>query len=153
MKSPPVMTSRAKFRHVEGATFGNRRRRMGPKSVTMTTSTSVDPSGVGFTTSVVGWAVSYVRNAMGDTGGTKTQNLAVTVTIYHSSDPGTPVQIDASQASALDLIVVEVKIPYADVRWINLPMLTSASTLKGQATWLSLKNFPFPTSPPQPPTG
>jgi Flp pilus assembly protein TadG len=98
-------------------------------------------------------AIGFVRNALGNTSGSMTQNLAVTVTVYHASDPETAVDLDVSEAGALDLIVVEVSIPYADVRWINLPMLTSASMLKGQSTWVSLKNFPFPTTPPQPPTG
>lgn len=98
-------------------------------------------------------AATYVRHALGDSAGTMTQNLAVSVNVYHTSDPGTPLDVDASDAESLDLLVVEVSIPYADVRWINLPMLTSASILRGRSTWVSLKNIPFPTDPPQPPTG
>jgi Flp pilus assembly protein TadG len=98
-------------------------------------------------------AVSYIRNALGDTGGTMTQNLVVTVTVYAASDPGTPEAIDVSQAGPLDLLEVKASIPYSDVRWINLPMITGAQSLEARSTWVSLKNFPFPTTPPQPPTG
>jgi Flp pilus assembly protein TadG len=98
-------------------------------------------------------AVDYVRQALGDNDGSRTQNLTVTVTVYHASDPGTSVAIDVSEAGALDLLEIEVAIPYRDVRWIELPMLTSASMIRGKSTWVSLKNFPFPAAPPQPPTG
>jgi len=110
-------------------------------------------SGLLTNTQVKQIAIDYVRHALNDLGGTKTQHLDVTVTVFHASSPSTPVQIDVSQAGALDLLEIKVSIPYEDVRWINLPMLTSATTITGKATWVSLKNFPFPTTPPQPPTG
>lgn len=98
-------------------------------------------------------AAGYVRNALRDTNGTMTQNLSVSVSVYHASDPETAVDIDVSHADSLDVLVIDVSIPYSDVRWINLPMITSASILKGRSIWVSLKNFPFPTTPPQPPAG
>jgi hypothetical protein len=98
-------------------------------------------------------AVSYVKNSLHDTSGTMTQHLTVSVTVYHASDPTTPVAIDVSQAGPLDLLVISLSIPYADVRWIDLPMVTGATNLQAQSTWVSLKNFPFPTTAPQPPTG
>jgi Flp pilus assembly protein TadG len=98
-------------------------------------------------------AVNYMRNALGDSSGNMTRNLAVTVTVYSASNPGTPESIDASQASALDLLVISVSIPYQDVRWIALPTVTGAQSLRTQSTWVCLKDFPFPTTAPQPPTG
>ena len=98
-------------------------------------------------------AVNYIRNALGDTSGTMTRNLAVTVTVYPAASPGTPEAIDVSQCQSLDQIVIGVSIPYADIRWIALPEITGAQTLQAQATWVSLKDFPFPSSAPQPPTG
>jgi Flp pilus assembly protein TadG len=98
-------------------------------------------------------AVNYIRNALGDTTGTMTQNMVVTVTVYPASGPGTSESIDVSQCQPLDQIVIGISIPYADVRWIALPEITGAQTLQAQATWVSLKDFPFPTTAPQPPTG
>jgi Flp pilus assembly protein TadG len=98
-------------------------------------------------------AIDYIRNALDDTTGNLTRNLAVTVTVYPASSPTTPENIDASQANSLDLIVVSVSIPYQDVRWIALPTITGAQSLQAQATWVCLKDYPFPTTAPQPPTG
>ncbi|MFO0891493.1 MAG: TadE/TadG family type IV pilus assembly protein [Isosphaeraceae bacterium] len=98
-------------------------------------------------------AIAYVRQALGDQDGTMTGNLSVEVSVSLTSSPDTPTEIDVSEAGPLDLLEVTVSIPYSDVRWINLPMITSASTLRGKATWVSLKNFPYPTTPPEPPTG
>ena len=98
-------------------------------------------------------AVNYIKNALGDTSGTMTANLTVTVTVYPSGSPTTPENIDVTQAQSLDLLVIAVSIPYQDVRWIALPLITGAQNLQAQSTWVSLKNFPFPTTPPVPPTG
>ena len=98
-------------------------------------------------------AINYVRNALGDTTGTMTQNMVVTVTVYPAGNPGTAEAVDVSQCQSLDQIVIGISIPYADVRWIALPEITGATNLQAQATWVSLKDFPFPTSAPQPPTG
>jgi Flp pilus assembly protein TadG len=98
-------------------------------------------------------AINYVRSALGDTTGTMTQNMVVTVTVYPAATPGASAAIDVSQCQSLDQIVIGVSIPYADVRWTALPEITGATNLQAQATWVSLKDFPFPTSAPQPPTG
>jgi Flp pilus assembly protein TadG len=98
-------------------------------------------------------AVNYIKNALGDRSGTMTANLTVTVAVYASSSPTTPENIDVTQAQPLDLLVISVSIPYHDVRWIALPMVSGAQNLQAQSTWVSLKNFPFPATPPQPPTG
>ncbi|QEH32961.1 TadE-like protein [Aquisphaera giovannonii] len=98
-------------------------------------------------------ALNYVKNALGDTSGTRTQHLAVTITVYDADIPSTAKAVDVSQADALDLLEIQVSIPYADVRWVALPTLSGAGTLSAKATWVSLKNFPFPTTVPQPPTG
>ena len=98
-------------------------------------------------------AINYIRNALGDTSGTMTQNIAVTVTVYPAGSPGMPENIDVTQANSLDQIVISVSIPYQDVRWNGLSTLTGASILKAQATWVCLKDYPFPTTAPEPPTG
>ena len=76
-------------------------------------------------------AVNYIRNALGDTTGTMTQNLTVTVTVYPAGSPGTPENIDVTQAKSLDLIVISVSIPYQDVRWNGLPTITGADKPPG----------------------
>jgi len=98
-------------------------------------------------------AINYIRKDLGDRSGTKTQNLTVTITVYPAGSPGTPENIDVSLANSLDQIVISVSIPYQDVRWNGLPTITGASTLQAQATWVCLKDYPFPTTAPQPPAG
>ncbi len=98
-------------------------------------------------------AINYIRNALGDTSGTMTKNLTVTVTVYPASSPSTPENIDVTQANSLDLIVISVSIPYQDVRWNGLSTITGANSLQAQSTWVCLKDYPFPTTAPQPPTG
>ncbi|WP_165232759.1 TadE/TadG family type IV pilus assembly protein [Aquisphaera insulae] len=98
-------------------------------------------------------AVNCIKNALGDSTGTLTRNLVVTVTVYDADSPSTVKSVDVSQADPLDLIVVKASIPYADVRWIALPTVSGAGTLSAQVSWVSLKNFPFPTTVPVPPAG
>jgi Flp pilus assembly protein TadG len=93
-------------------------------------------------------AVNYLKFGLNDTTGTLVQNATVTVVDLNS--PGT----DVSNATTLDAIQVTVTIPFANVRWINLPLVTTSTTvLSGQAVWVSLKDLAYPSSTPQPPTG
>ncbi len=98
-------------------------------------------------------AVNYVRCGLQDVTGAMTANIAVNVTVYAAGSPGIPEQIDVSQASSLDQIVISVSVPFPDVRWISLPSITGAQLLQAQASWVCLKDYPFPTTPPQPPAG
>jgi Flp pilus assembly protein TadG len=93
-------------------------------------------------------ALNYLKLGLNDTNGTMTANATVTVVDLNS--PG----IDVSNAVTLDPIQVTVTVPFSDVRWINLPLVTTSSTvLSAQATWVSLKDLAYPTTTPQPPTG
>jgi Flp pilus assembly protein TadG len=93
-------------------------------------------------------ALNYIKAGLNDTNGTLTTHLSVTVTNLNS--PGS----DATAAVSLDPIQVSVSIPFKDVRWINLPLVTSDATMLSTAvTWICLKDVAYPTTTPQPPTG
>ena len=77
----------------------------------------------------------------------------VVVAVYSKDAPTVVKSIDVSQADPLDLLKVTISIPYQDVRWINLPMITGATLLQAESTWLSLKNLPYPMTVPEPPKG
>jgi Flp pilus assembly protein TadG len=71
---------------------------------------------------------------------TSVRNTVVTVTDVTS--PGT----DVSNATQLDQLQVSISIPFSDVRWVPLYLVTNASsTLNAQAYWYSLKDKDYPT--------
>jgi Flp pilus assembly protein TadG len=93
-------------------------------------------------------AASYVKFGLNDTTGTLTSRLTVTVVDLDSpaSDP--------TAATTLDRLQVTVSIPFSDVRWINLPLVTNASTvITSQAIWACMVDLAYPSTTPQPPTG
>jgi Flp pilus assembly protein TadG len=93
-------------------------------------------------------ALNYLQIGLNDTGGTMTQYA--TATVADLTNPGT----DVSNATSLDQISVTVTVPFSRVRWINLPLVTSGSTvLSAQVFWVSLVDQVYPSSTPQPPTG
>jgi Flp pilus assembly protein TadG len=58
------------------------------------------------------------------------------------------VSADPTTANQGDQIQVTVTIPFSDVRWIALNLVSSSSsTLSGTAVWYSLKDNPYPGSP------
>ena len=74
--------------------------------------------------------------------GYPTGNVVVTIT--------TP-QNDVSKAQYLDKIQITVTIPYSDVQWTLLGLVTQPGDLiKAQVEWMSMidKSFPTPTNPP-----
>jgi Flp pilus assembly protein TadG len=90
--------------------------------------------------------MTYLQNALndndstGNTGRQRTRNVVITISDL------TPPSSDVSLATQLDRLQVTVTIPFKDVRWINLPLLSSDTTiLTGQATWLSMKDKAYPT--------
>jgi len=93
-------------------------------------------------------ALNYLKFSLNDTSGTMT--ATATVTVSDLTNPG----VDVSQATTLDQLQVVITIPFSSVRWINLSLVTNASTmLTSQAIWPSLIDTAYPTSNPQPPTG
>jgi Flp pilus assembly protein TadG len=78
--------------------------------------------------------INYLQNA-----GLPTTNAVVTVTdLTHPGDP--------ASATQLDQIQVTVSIPFKDVRWSTLTLVTSPSTqLTASSTWLSVKDQAYPT--------
>jgi Flp pilus assembly protein TadG len=110
-------------------------------------------SGLLTNTQVKQTAVNSVKRILNDTSGAMTKNIVVDVVVYSKDAPTVAETIDVSQAQSLDLLKVTVSIPYGDVRWINLPMLTGATLLRAETMWLLLKNLPYPTTVPQPPKG
>jgi Flp pilus assembly protein TadG len=60
--------------------------------------------------------------------------------------------VDASAAAQLDKLQVSVTIPYQDVRWTSLSLITNSSTkLYGSALWFSLQDQNYPNSVSVPP--
>jgi Flp pilus assembly protein TadG len=85
--------------------------------------------------------LNYLNNA-----GIPTQNATVTVTDLTNS--GT----DATQATQMDQMQVTITLPFEDVSWTKLDLVTNASTqYTVQATWLSVKDQSYPTTLSAPP--
>jgi Flp pilus assembly protein TadG len=60
---------------------------------------------------------------------------------------------DVSNAQYLDQIQVTVQIPFQDVRWSLLSLITSQSTtMNATVTWYTMVDKPYPI-PPDPPPG
>ena len=93
-------------------------------------------------------SLNYLKAALNDTSGTKTQH--VTVTVQDLTHPGT----DVSAASTLDQLQVAVSIPFSDVSWSGLSLVTNSSTvLSSQCIWVSCVDVPYPVTVPEPPQG
>lgn len=93
-------------------------------------------------------ALNHLKLDLGDTSGTLTANA--TASCADLTVPGT----DASAAASLDQLQVTVTVPFKDVRWINLPLITTNATiLSGQVTWVNMIDGAYPTTLPQPPQG
>jgi hypothetical protein len=82
-----------------------------------------------------------------------TRNFAVDVRVYRDSLSADPLEIDVTQAASLDRIVVTATLPYADIKWVALPIVSGINILRAQGHWVSLKNMPFPANSPEPPQG
>jgi Flp pilus assembly protein TadG len=89
------------------------------------------------TNSQVAAAVSnYVKIA-----GLPISNLAVTVADL--THPG----VDVSQATALDQLKVTVSLPFSDVRWTNLKLVTTDTTnVNASVVWYSALPVSYPES-------
>ena len=93
-------------------------------------------------------ALNHFKLFLNDTTGTLTANA--TATCADLTVPGT----DASAAISLDQLQVTISVPFKDVRWINLPLITTDATiLSGQVTWVMMIDAAYPTTLPQPPRG
>jgi hypothetical protein len=92
--------------------------------------------------------LNYLSYGLGDADGAMTFEAVVTVANLNS--PGT----DVSAAQTLDVLQVTVTVPFRDVRWLNLKLVTDeASVLSSQVSWVCLKDYIINASPPAPPTG
>jgi Flp pilus assembly protein TadG len=79
--------------------------------------------------------------------GLPTGNVTVTVQDL------TNTSLDVSQAQYLDRIQITVTIPFQDVRWSLLSLVTSpTTTLTAQSVWITMVDKPYPI-PPEPPVG
>jgi Flp pilus assembly protein TadG len=70
------------------------------------------------------------------------------VTVKNIGFPGNPAPPDDSplNATQLDQFEITVRIPFSDVQWIALNMVTNSSTqLTGRAVWCSIRDVPFPS--------
>jgi Flp pilus assembly protein TadG len=55
---------------------------------------------------------------------------------------------DPTTANQLDALQVTVSIPFNDVRWIALSLVsTPSTTLSANATWYCVKDLPYPSAP------
>jgi Flp pilus assembly protein TadG len=83
---------------------------------------------------VVAAVTNYVKIA-----GLPTANLVVTISDL--TNPG----LDASQATALDQIKVAVSIPFKDVRWCALKLVTTnATNVNAYVIWYSALPVSYP---------
>jgi Flp pilus assembly protein TadG len=65
------------------------------------------------------------------------------ITVQDLTNPGT----DVANASQLDELQVTVSIPFSDVRWSALSLITTSSTkITGQACWYAMKDQQYPSS-------
>ena len=72
--------------------------------------------------------------------GLGTAGATVTVTNVTSG-------LDAASANQLDHLKVSVTLPYSDVRWTSLSLVTnSTTTLNASADWCSMRDIPFTIS-------
>jgi Flp pilus assembly protein TadG len=79
---------------------------------------------------------------MSDAAATQVKNDAV-VTVVDLDNVG----VDPTNATKLDRLHVTVTIPFNDVHWVALYLITNpTSTLFGEATWVSTRDQPFPTA-------
>jgi Flp pilus assembly protein TadG len=82
--------------------------------------------------------LTYLNNA-----NLATQNA--TITVANLTHPG----VDATSASQLDQLQITVAIPFKDVRWVSLPLVTSTSTqIVAQSTWYSMADLAYPAPAP-----
>jgi Flp pilus assembly protein TadG len=94
-----------------------------------------------------------VTNYLNDAGITNLTGLTVQVQnlTTNNTGPGTDgtgvADYDPSQAGPQDRVQVTVSLPFQNVRWIALGVITtSSSTINGQAVFRSLKNSSYPGS-------
>jgi hypothetical protein len=102
--------------------------------------------------------LTYLQNALndndstGNTGLQRTQHAVISVQNLTSNDSsGSPPRTDATGAVQFDQFQITATIPFTDLRWVSLSLVTSSSTqVTGQAKWYSLKDKSYP-APPVPP--
>ena len=82
--------------------------------------------------------------------GLPTANVNTTITI---TDPNGATITDVSQCKYLDAITITVSIPYSDVRWTLLSLVTQpGQTISTTVQWISIVDKAYPSSP-TPPAG
>lgn len=65
------------------------------------------------------------------------------ITVYNATEPG----IDSAAAVQMDKLEITVSIPWSDVRWTTLNLITSpSSTLNAKVTWYSLEDQVYPNT-------
>jgi Flp pilus assembly protein TadG len=91
--------------------------------------------------------INYLASA-----GIPTANAVVTITNLGFPGNPSPPDNNPQNATQLDMLKVTVAVPFSDVRWIALNVVTNASTqMNGEATWCSLKDIPYPSVSYPPP--
>jgi Flp pilus assembly protein TadG len=84
--------------------------------------------------------------------GLPTQNVQVAVVNQGFPGNPNPANNNPQNATDLDRLQVTVTIPWQDVQWINLSLVTNSATLlSGNANWASVKDRAYPA--PTPPAG
>ena len=90
-----------------------------------------------------------VTDYLGEAGLTTT-HVTTTITI---TDPGGATITDVSQCNYLDGITITVSIPYSDVRWTLISMVTTpGQKISSTVQWISVVDKSYPSSP-EPPAG
>lgn len=90
---------------------------------------------------------NYLSNA-----GVPTGNVVVAIQNLGFSGNPPPPDNNPQDATQLDQLKVIVAMPFNDVRWTTLSLVTNSSTqLNATAIWSSLKDIPYPTVSYPPP--
>jgi Flp pilus assembly protein TadG len=90
---------------------------------------------------------TYLQTALndgdvsGNTGIARASHAVITVSDV--TNPGT----DAINAAQLDQMRITITLPFKDVRWLKMPLVTSDATLlTGQASFYSMADKPYPNN-------
>lgn len=82
--------------------------------------------------------------------GLTTTNVVTTITV---TDPTGVAVSDVSASTYLDTIQITVSIPYSDVRWTLISLVTTPGQhISATVQWISMVDKPYPSSP-EPPAG
>jgi hypothetical protein len=99
----------------------------------------------GHATNMISPVVSLPANTSGYTCWDTTANRELFTVTF--SDLTAPSVTDPTGASQLDIIVLGLQVPYANVGWLPVPKMTGQSRLYATVNWVSMVDSPFQIAP------